>query len=613
SWGSQVSLGNYTAFSQDVDQFVRDNPDMLILIAAGNQGSGAGTVTPPGTAKNCLTVGAAESVRPLPAMITLNVNPQDHDFNPATPPQNVPIAINSFDLQADNASDIAGFSSRGPTSDGRIKPELVAPGTFILSCRSQISTADLGPDGLPPISLYPSDADGLATHNEAVGRGLPGGPFFGTWDQNTPDAPPGSGATAQQNYFYDSGTSMATPITTGAATLLRQHLRQQRGIAQPSAALMKALLVNGANLPAAAPAAPDNDRGFGWLDVENAIAPAPTGRQAISDDVDLAIGPPAADGTREVRTFSVQLADPAHYFRVTLAWTDAASAPNIGGLINRLYLRVIDPGGATFDGDVTAFPAVTNNVQRVHIDAPVAGIYTIEVHGVDVTSGIAAHLPDIRQDFALAVINGIGFSPAPVDLVQVLDRSGSMGFSGYIGPVRERAKQMVDVLRIHDRTAVIAFETTASVVHGMEIIDGFAKKTLIRTSIDGVTVAGATSIGAGLQLGANELAIGGDPAHPQALVLLSDGYENTPPWVGGGVTDSPPAWYGGPDVTEVLPALPAAVKVYTVSLGVQSDQVLLQDIATATGGVFHAIHSSADTGKLHEIYVHLQALTGGEE
>jgi hypothetical protein len=41
--------------------------------------------------------------------------------------------------------------------------------------------------------------------------------------------------------------------------------------------------------------------------------------------------------------------------------------------------------------------------------------------------------------------------------------------------------------------------------------------------------------------------------------------------------------------------------------------VLLQDIATLTGGVFHAIHSSADIGDLHEIYVHLQALTGGEE
>ena len=41
--------------------------------------------------------------------------------------------------------------------------------------------------------------------------------------------------------------------------------------------------------------------------------------------------------------------------------------------------------------------------------------------------------------------------------------------------------------------------------------------------------------------------------------------------------------------------------------------VLLQEIATLTGGVYHAVHSPADIGKLHEIYIHLQALTGGEE
>ena len=609
SWGSSsaASFGKYNGQASDVDTFMRDHRDILILFAAGNAGPGASTVSPPGTAKNCLTVGASESQRPLPATIHIDPNLQDNDSNPATPKVNVPLQL-PMGTQADNPDDIAGFSSRGPTNDtgdSRIKPDLVAPGTFILSCRSSVSTADVGPDGLPsvPPSFYADDKDGLATHDEAVGRGLPGARFFGTWNENTPDAPAGSGPIYQQNYFYDSGTSMATPITAGATTLLRQYLRQQRGIASPSGALIKALLINGATVPAAQSNVPDNTRGFGWLNMENTIRPVPTGQQSFADDIQLAVA------TGDVRHFQVQLADPAQPFRVTMAYTDHPGK----GIQNRLYLRVITPAAVTIDGDVTAFPTVSNNVQRVHIDAPAPGLYTIEVHGIDVTHGIAALLPQVRQDFALAVINGVGVSPNPVDVVHVIDHSGSMGFYGYMEPAKERAKQLVDMLRVNDRTGVVAFDNTVTVVNGVVPIAGAATQNGIKTNITAISPAGTTSIGGGLQGGQAGLAGGGDPAHPQAIILLSDGHENTPPWVGGGIANSPPTWYGGPDFTEALPGIPAATRIYTVSLGVQSDQPLLQAIAAAHGGTFHAVNSPADSGSLHEIYVHLQALVGGEE
>ena len=611
SWGSSAaaSFGKYNGQSTDVDTFMRDHRDILILFAAGNAGPGASTVSPPGTAKNCLTVGAAESQRPLPAIIHIDPNLQDADSNAATPPVNVPLQITTGN-QADNPDDIAGFSSRGPMNDvgdSRIKPDLVAPGTFILSCRSSISTADVGPDGLPHSSLppgfYADDKDNVATHAEAVGRGLPGAPFFGTWNENTPDAPAGSGPIYQQNYFYDSGTSMATPITAGSTTLLRQYLRQRRGVASPSGALLKAMLINGATVPAGQSNVPDNTRGFGWLNMENTIQPNGTGQQSFSDDVLLAVA------TGDVRQIQVVLADPAQPFRVTMAYTDHPGK----GVQNRLYLRVITPAAVTIDGDVTAFPTVSNNVQRVHIDAPAAGLYTIEVHGIDVTHGIAALLPDIRQDFALAVINGVGVSPNPVDVAHVIDHSGSMGFYGYMEPAKERAKQLVDMLRVNDRTGVVAFDHTVTVVNGVVPIAGAATQNTIKTNIAGIVPAGSTSIGGGLQGGQAGLAGGGDPAHPHAIILLSDGHENTPPWVGGGIANSPPAWYGGPDFSEALPGIPATTRIYTVSLGVQSDQPLLQAIAAARGGTFHAINSPADIGSLHEIYVHLQALAGGEE
>lgn len=611
SWGSNLGLGLYSSRSDDVDEFMFNNRDILIVFSAGNSGTqGASTIGAPGTAKNCLTVGASESVRPLPITITRDPNLQDNDFNPATPQQNVPLTLNNFGLRADNPDDIATFSSRGPTADPgdiRIKPDLVAPGTLILSSRSSVSTADLGPDGQPHVgtiaTLYANDADGIATHAEAVGQGLPGAPFFGTWNQNTPAAPAGSGPAAQDNYFYISGTSMATPITSGSAALLRQYLRGQRGIVSPSGALMKALLVNGTRIAAGQTAVPDNNRGFGWLDLANTLTPPPTGRQAFSDDIDLAVA------TGDIREFSVLLADTSAPFRVTLCWTDR----NGVGLQNKLYLRVIDPNNATFDGDVAAFPNPSNNVQRVHIDTPVAGTYTIQVHGIEVLFGIPGLAPALRQDFALAVINGIGFSPKPVDIVQVVDHSGSMGVYGFMEPAKERSKQLVDVLRINDLAGVVQFDHTVGVASPLQTITGAQTQTDIKTAIGGIVAAGATSIGGGLQAGQAQIAASGDPAHPRAIVLLSDGHENTPPWVGGGIGDSPPAWYAGPDLSEALPAIPASTKIYTVSLGVASDEVLLQEIADARGGVFHQIYGLGEIGKLHEIYVHLQAITGGEE
>ena len=96
-------------------------------------------------------------------------------------PSDYPTNPLKSDKPSDNGDDIAAFSSRGPTRDGRIKPDLVAPGTNILSVRSQAL-----------------DAGGQSV-------GAPG---------RSPD-----------KYMFDGGTSMATPLTTGAAAVVRQYLR----------------------------------------------------------------------------------------------------------------------------------------------------------------------------------------------------------------------------------------------------------------------------------------------------------------------------------------------------------------------------------------------------
>lgn len=146
SWGSSVA-GVYTFDSQSVDRFMWDHPDALIVFSAGNDGiddpDGTGTQTgdgvvnldsmgAPGTAKSCLTVGASENNRGATFGATWN------QFFGA----DFPTAPISTDYVANNASGMAAFSSRGPCDDTRIKPDIVAPGTFMASTRTRVYPLD---------------------------------------------------------------------------------------------------------------------------------------------------------------------------------------------------------------------------------------------------------------------------------------------------------------------------------------------------------------------------------------------------------------------------------------------------------------------------------------
>jgi len=120
SWGASVS-GTYSSSSQTYDRLVRDaqpsgsavptagNQQMTFVFAAGNDGSGASTVGAPGTAKNVITVGAAENVHPFGGSDGSGIS----------------------DAGANSANDIISFSSRGPCGDQRKKPDIMAPGTHV--------------------------------------------------------------------------------------------------------------------------------------------------------------------------------------------------------------------------------------------------------------------------------------------------------------------------------------------------------------------------------------------------------------------------------------------------------------------------------------------------
>jgi subtilisin family serine protease len=256
---------------------------------------------------------------------------------------------------------MAAFSSRGPTDDGRIKPDVVAPGTNVLSLRSRAL-----PPGVDPLW-----------------GGLP------------------AGHELRDLYCWSGGTSMSTPLVAGAAALVRERLVADG--ATPSAALIKAVLINGAatmrgQFTGEITAGPNNVCGFGRVDVTAALAPAPDEQLRYADD------PGAAVGTGEMRRWTVPAAGPETPLKVTLVWTDAPSLEGVGSLVNQLYLQVQAPDGTVLNGDTTPFPTATNNVQQVTVPAPATGAWTVRVRGVSVTAGP-------RQPFALVISGGTGLTP----------------------------------------------------------------------------------------------------------------------------------------------------------------------------------------------------------
>jgi len=330
SWGSSVA-GAYTSDSRTIDEIIYGREDLLIVFAAGNDGPGATTVGSPATAKDCLSVGAT-----------------GHG----------------------GSTLMASFSSRGPALDGRMKPEIVAPGT------STVSAA----------------GDALHTSNNCATKTL-------------------------------SGTSMATPTVAGGATLLRQYFtdgfyptgaKTAADVMNPSAALMKAALVNGAidiiNPTQATmfnSLTPDNNQGFGRIQLDNVAffsTPARDARRTRVWDKWNATG--LQTGQFDEYPLQVAAGQP---LKVALSWTDPeASGLAATMLINNLDLEVVDPSSNVYRGNVLAGgQSVTggtadalNTVEVVFLKTPAAGTWTLRVKGTSVP-GTPVEPYSTRQGYGL--------------------------------------------------------------------------------------------------------------------------------------------------------------------------------------------------------------------
>ncbi len=346
SWGAANNA--YSLDSQLYDVLVRDarssvsgNQEMTIVFSSGNQGPN-GHLSSPGTAKNVITVGASQNFRPT--------------------------ATDGCQIPSSGASDVnsvISFSSGGPATDGRVKPEIVAPGTHIQGAQSQ---------------------------DPAFNAGGVCGPK---------DFPPG-----QSLYTWSSGTSHSAPAVAGAAALIRQYF-QETTSRPASPAMIKAFLTNSTDYLTGTLAGdnlPGNSQGWGLLNIGRAL----DGVSRMSVDEDQML-----KATGEEFTLSGFVADPTKPFRVTLAWSDAPGSPAGNPVVNDLDLRV-EIGGKTylgnnFAGTISVESGVAdklNNVESVWLPEGVTGEFTIHVVAATIAGdGVPGNGDATDQDFALVAYN----------------------------------------------------------------------------------------------------------------------------------------------------------------------------------------------------------------
>ncbi|HKS38959.1 MAG TPA: LamG-like jellyroll fold domain-containing protein, partial [Verrucomicrobiae bacterium] len=379
SWG-YINAFEYNASSASFDAAVRDalpsvigSQPVLYVFAAGNSGFGttngtvgeSDTILSPATAKNVITVGAVENRRGL--------------------------TNDAFAGFTDSNNEIASFSSRGNTGVGtegefgRFKPDVVAPGTFIVSTRSLSMTVDPAFPDLGPL------------------------------------------------YRYETGTSMAAPAVSGVLALMQEFFERKlsRGF---SAALMKALLINGAR-----PVNPNYDlqvrtplnfQGWGLVNLTNSLPSSLTNTSGTASwpvqFVDQS--PDNALATGESHTWNLTLSTNAQFvpLRVTLVWTDPPGNPSAGiKLVNDLDLVVSNrvsgevfvgnnfPDGSDFtsanDTNAPAARDFVNNVENAFLSAPLTAAYAITVTGRRVNvNAVTANTNNVVQDYALVISSGNG-------------------------------------------------------------------------------------------------------------------------------------------------------------------------------------------------------------
>jgi len=362
SWGVGThDPMDYRSLEASYDALVRDaTPDdvtarpLTVCFSAGNSG-GAG-LTRPKAAKNVIVTGNSENYRP-----TVGGSESDN---------------------IDHLFTGSHGSSHGNCGDGRIRPDIVAPGEWTASANF--------------------------------------------------DSSPGQSEYISPKLTWGGGTSGASPKTAGACALLTEWWRERNAGLTPSPALLRALLVNGAEDTGFGGPVPNARQGWGRLNLANVLS-AHVHHVYVDQSAVLR-------HRGEARTWRLRVTDPDLPVRVTLAWTDPPGPLNSGtasvpAIVNSLTLslRTEDrvyhanhfTNGFSVEGPLPEPErAGRDNLQNVFVArGETRSPFTVEVRALDITTDcLSGEAIDPRQDFALVVTNGhVDTGSVPLDLFMLVD------------------------------------------------------------------------------------------------------------------------------------------------------------------------------------------------
>jgi subtilisin family serine protease/subtilisin-like proprotein convertase family protein len=439
SWG-YVGDTAYNLASASYDAAVRDalpgktgSQPVLYVFSAGNDGGGSDsgkggspdTILSPGTAKNVITVGALEQFRAITneyyttnGFVTNNIGTTNEVVVPVIE-TNLP-----FLGLTDSDNQVASFSSRGNVgigiegTTGRFKPDVVAPGVFVVSTRSSSwKLEDNYPTDWPEYAI-------LSNLNQKL----------------------------EPSYRFETGTSMAAPAVSGALALMEDFFEHQLHT-NYSPALLKALLLNGSRPVSSAydlhVRSVFNYQGWGLFDLTNSLPQALSPAAKVApEDWPLQFmdqSPTNALATGRSHAYRVEPSPEAllEPLRITLVWTDPPGNPGAAiKLVNDLNLVVsnnvtgevyagndIPPDSdftrVTATNEVPVFDYI-NNVERVIVDPQWLTLtetnlptFTVYVIGNRVNvNAVTANTNDVVQDYALVISS---------DLVMTNADDGTLG------------------------------------------------------------------------------------------------------------------------------------------------------------------------------------------